>query len=552
MNRAPFTHPGSTTPEPSNPSHFREWIFRILFFLFLFAVFYASPVVKLGDSKYTMLLSEHLLLHGSFRLDRYLWPHVDSRSYPEVPPGEHWPRHFIRLKEHAYYVYPHGTALFTVPLTGLMRLAGWSAIDKNGQYSLEGDKKMQKFAAAFLSAIVCVLFFMTARLLLKPAPSLLLALAGGLTGPLWSTASRSLQSHTWNAVFLAAVLYAILRVETGRGKMRPVLLASLLAGGFYVRPTAWVYIIPLTIWMFFRHRKRIFPFLAAGAFWLALFVVYSWSHFGTLLPTYYRLGTAMSTEFLGKGLQSAMISPSRGLLIYFPAVLIPFLLISLTFRRLHFKALFYAGMAVLLLNLTVISTWWCWWSGGGGTYGARYWTDTVPVFVLMTILGLQAFFDDQKRKEHNPRLSILPRYAFLTAGLFLLLGSGLVINGAGALSKFAGRWNDQPVPIDQNPQRIFDWRHPQFWCAIFPTKISGRIETAGGGPVAGVRISFSQGGGQTSTDAQGFYRKAIGYGWSGKVRPLGKRYRFTPRFREYDRIAKNRSGQDFTCTPLRR
>jgi len=119
-------------------------------FTLTFVVFLASPLTKLGDSKYTMLLSEQLLRHQSFKLDDYFWPKVDSRHYPEVLPGKRLPRHVIRQAKHLYYVYPPGTSLLSVPLVAIMRLFGLSTIQQDGLYNFEDEKLMQKFAASLL------------------------------------------------------------------------------------------------------------------------------------------------------------------------------------------------------------------------------------------------------------------------------------------------------------------------------------------------------------------------------------------------------------------
>jgi len=162
----------------------------LLLFVLAFSIFYASPILKIGDSWYTMLLGEHLLLKKRFSLNEYFWPNVDSSKYPPwVEPVTMLPRHIQSLEEHLYYSYPFGTSLLTVPLIAVMRLTGVSTISENGQYNPRGEEQMQKFAAAFLMALACVVFFSTARLLLNDLWSILIALAGCFGSQVWGTAS---------------------------------------------------------------------------------------------------------------------------------------------------------------------------------------------------------------------------------------------------------------------------------------------------------------------------------------------------------------------------
>ena len=47
--------------------------------------------------------------------------------------------------------------------------------------------------------------------------------------------------------------------------------------------------------------------------------------------------------------------------------------------------------------------------------------------------------------------------------------------------------------------------------------ISGRVRTSNGAGIGGVNLKFSDGGGSTETDNNGFYAKGVSEGWSGTV-----------------------------------
>lgn len=54
------------------------------------------------------------------------------------------------------------------------------------------------------------------------------------------------------------------------------------------------------------------------------------------------------------------------------------------------------------------------------------------------------------------------------AALVVTMVFSIVLNGAGPLSAAAVEWNRYPVPIQQDPYRIFDWSRPHFACALYP------------------------------------------------------------------------------------
>ncbi len=76
--------------------------------------------------------------------------------------------------------------------------------------------------------------------------------------------------------------------------------------------------------------------------------------------------------------------------------------------------------------------------------------------------------------------------------------------------------------------------------------ISGNI-TADGTPLAGVTLTFGDGGDTVVTDKNGDYSYSVAHGWSGTVTPSGEDYGFTPADREYTGITADQTGQDYTA-----
>jgi len=79
--------------------------------------------------------------------------------------------------------------------------------------------------------------------------------------------------------------------------------------------------------------------------------------------------------------------------------------------------------------------------------------------------------------------------------------------------------------------------------------ISGYVRTEGGSGISGVTLSFSNGGGSTTTNSSGYYSKQVPYGWSGTVTPSKSGYTFSPPSRSYSNVTSNQTNQNYTGSP---
>jgi hypothetical protein len=81
-------------------------------------------------------------------------------------------------------------------------------------------------------------------------------------------------------------------------------------------------------------------------------------------------------------------------------------------------------------------------------------------------------------------------------------------------------------------------------------EISGYIRKSDNTPVSSVFIDFSNNGGFTSTNSNGYYSKLIQHGWSGSAVPsFSDGWSFNPSIRNYSNVTSNISNQNFTAIP---
>lgn len=430
-------------------------------FVLTLSIFLFSRIHQVADSEYSMLLSQSLISHGSFTLDAYALPRHEPVWHGYY--FKNGPVYQLEVtRGHLYYHLPPGSSILSTPFVAIFNLFGISAANPDGSYDRRGEVIIEAELAALLMALLSVIFFYTARLLLTVKWSIVVALGGALGTQVYSTASRALWSETWGILLLGVVIFLLVRSEIGKRRFNPVLLASLLSWMYFVRPTFSVHIFAITVYLFIYHRRSMLSFAITGAAWLAMFVLYSWSHFGQLLPNYYRANRLQFGTFW-EALAGNLISPSRGLLIYVPSLFFVAFLLARYRSFLVHQRLVWLSLAIIAGHLVIISSFSHWW--GGHSFGPRFTTGLVPWFVLLCILGVHAML---KWREERVEALSLGWGVQLACGALLLLMSAF-INTRGAASHATWLWNMRPLEIDQHPERLWDWSQPQFLAGILPT-----------------------------------------------------------------------------------
>ena len=420
------------------------------------AVFLASPLRQIADSKFSMLTSESLIHRRTFTLDHYRIPDLAPvQTYGSASNTSLYQIEFAG--GHFYHMYPPGSPVLSAPYVALLNLCGISASHPDGSYNPRGERIIQGSLASLLMGALAAVFFFTARLLLPVAWSAWLALGGALGTQVWSTASRALWTDTWGILLLGVALLCLLADAIGKRSVSPVWLATLLSWMYFVRPTYSIQIIAIALYILIYRRQLFARFALAGAAWCAAFVAFSEYHYGRPLPTYYYLASQLKLDSFLTAFAGNLFSPSRGLFIYVPALLFVVYL-HLRYRRSDAHArLTRLALGVCAAHLLLIACFSPWWSGH--SYGPRYTTGLVPWFVLLGILGVKAMsaWRENERREDDGRR----RQTSLYFGAALLALS-MLVNLRGATASATWRWNLYPQNVDQHPERVWDWRRPQF------------------------------------------------------------------------------------------
>ena len=412
----------------------------------MLVVFFASPVLQMSDSQYSMLTAESIIHNHTPDLSSY-----SIKNYREDLPFDTISGHHAYQLAHTngrlLYGFGHGTSILSIPFVALMDAMGVSPATPDHRYNLAGEVIIEKILAALLMASLVLVFFRTALLMLDWRWSAVVAIGAALGTSVWSTASRGMWAHTWEMMLGGIVVYLLLAGAVRGVSIRPVMLATLVSLMFFVRPNGAIAAVAVGIYILLCYPHELARFATAGVLWLAAFVAYSMRIFGSVVPYYYLSNDphGMGVHFV-QGLYGVLLSPSRGIFIFSP-VLVTVLYLAARYRQ----SLRHAALAILALSMfaaiTIASAahpeWW-----GGNAYGPRLLSDTIPWLVLLAILALAATPSDL-RKLRTPAISI---------GAALLAVS-IVINAYGAVSQATLEWNMIQRPL---PDAMLDWSRPQF------------------------------------------------------------------------------------------
>ncbi len=425
-----------------------------------------SPVSTSFDSRWTVYTAMSLWRHGDTNLDDYPDALRGSGYYALqcVDADGHVRDKAIEpCQGHIYSHFPIGGPALTAPLIiGVVEIlrvlqpllahvhASRPVVEGflRADFDL-GHAVIEMEVASFLLAATAVLIYFIGKRTLSTPRAIFLALLFALATSAYSVGGRALWQHTPSMLLLTIAIYLLLRAED-----RPDLAAWAgvpVALSYTVRPTDGLFVLICTVYVAVRRRQYLVRYLLAATPVAAALLAYNLSIYHALLSPYYRmvvLGFRPAYwPVFGEALAANLISPSRGLFTFTPV----FLFAAWSMIRGKWKT----GLAPWLAGLTLlhwvavsafVQNWWA-----GHSYGPRVFTDLTPVFVLFLI----PYF------ERWTAYGRAQRAAFLALALI-----GFAIHLRGGWSPAVYQWNVSPANVDQYPERVWDWRDPQFLAGL--------------------------------------------------------------------------------------
>lgn len=390
-----------------------------------------------SDGAIALLASQAILEHGTLKLDAY-------RDRPECAYDlDHDYR--ARVQEGSYYYHSFGVPVLCVPFVWVLNRLGFHMLHQEEEF----------FAQNLISALLCGLIFLVlyavCRCFVGWLPGLALA-AGSVAGSsLVSTVATGLWNVGFAVLFLGlALLYLLRRPEEARGGAFYATLFLLVATAFVCRPTAGFFVVALVVFFLVERRR---PAAWVGGLALLLAV-----HFGLLLGIdrvgwllgYYSPRKLLPGGSLVSGLAGTLISPSRGLLVFSPFVILVLVGAIVRFRRWRREGLYWLAVVWIGVQVGVMALREVWW--GGHSYGPRLLAEVmVPIVLLACLLW----------RDLEQRASPLARRGVAGAYSVLALVAVFIHSYQGLFNRATIAWNRLP-DVNQHVEYLFDWRYPQF------------------------------------------------------------------------------------------
>ena len=345
--------------------------------------------------------------------------------------------HTIYLNGRIEYFFPLGPVLLVMPFVAEGNLLGADFTAR------KADWKLQQKLVYGVAVVSLALLYAFSRSAFSRLGSLAAAYGffyGSLLAPTISGAFWSIDSEI---VITGLVILVVWEGQHPICRRLAVLIGVLLFLGFLCRPTFATFILPIFIYLAIKDRRALTYATLVSAAFFAMFVAFSEVHYNSYLPPYY-LASRLSTERAWSALWGLLVSPSRGVLIFCPFLIILAFCAFLVEKRRNSSLLKILALSMLMQFLACIffPKWW-----GGESFGPRTLANFSFLGCVVTIGVIGGL---------PCRINIQAKWS-LAAALLV----GIVVNLPGVLSDYTRLWNEFPDP-GSDQRIVFDWRFPQF------------------------------------------------------------------------------------------
>lgn len=364
-------------------------------------------------------------------------------------------RGYIRVVDgQARSSYPLLPALLAVPGYRIALDLGLIDFDNPSPVRLE---VIGSVTAAALTAFTCALLYLVLAFRWPSVPAAVIAMACGLATPLWSTASQALWSHAPAALFLVVGLgMALVVPRDSRWRSGSLVMSGIFVVlAVFCRQLLVVFPVGLAIglWRSGAPGRHVVMFSGGAAFAVLTMMGVNLLMLDLSLggaAHLYTAGVTVDTHGVADawsgrwaaGLAGVFVSPSRGLLIYMPVVLL-----AAFGARSMWREDTLARYTLVLPTALYIALWAkyaVWW--GGHSFGPRFAADLAVPFALLAAGVLVRWS------------SLLPLGRAATVAALVW---SVAIQGIGATFHPAGDWNGLPRDVDRSHERLWDWRDSQ-------------------------------------------------------------------------------------------
>lgn len=251
---------------------------------------------------------------------------------------------------HLYNFFPFGSSLSSLPFVWLETQVLTKHMKIHSQ-----NRVVQKRIAAVVAVGIFLLLYLIALYYMSSSWSILVALCFWLATSLSSTLGQGLWSHTFAILYTLFSFYFMLKIVLENRNSYWIPLGLTLFMAYLTRPTFALLSVTVVLFLFFSRKKIIALKTALVVFaLLGLLVLYSLSEFDQLLPSYY-MPKRLSSGAFWEALYANMLSPSRGIFVFSPFLLLFFFAFKDSYRMLKANKTLLIVLAWVVAHLVVIS-----------------------------------------------------------------------------------------------------------------------------------------------------------------------------------------------------
>jgi hypothetical protein len=321
-----------------------------------------------GDTVPASLVAVVLLTDGSLRLDRFT-----EVSGPV-------PYFVVRTPRGVASLFPVATGILAAPFMMPAILAPTAP----ARAWIEAAHRQEKYAAALITAAsVAVFVLLCWQLGFNDWLTIGLTLFYALGSQAFNTSSQLLWQHGPGTLFILLAFLCFVRLREHQTRAAAICFALAWAVAVAIRPMNVLLVGPLVAVALYR-----FPRLAAYTLLPAVLtglpvVAYNLYFFGTLVGGYTQHSDSFFITRIGSGVAGLLLSPGRGLFLYFPVAAVALVLAAgrrtWTTDDIARSVLVSVAGAVLLFG--AYEHW-----DAGYSVGPRLMTEVQPL--LLVVLGL--------------------------------------------------------------------------------------------------------------------------------------------------------------------
>jgi hypothetical protein len=364
----------------------------------------------------------------------------DLRAYPELE--KHLGMAILERPDGGWMSrYPPGSALVAMPV-----LAPLAAV-RESVPTTGSMRNLGKLVASLCVAGAVVLFYLVA-LQVAPGGAVLATALFAFGTTLTSVGAQALWTHGPATFWLCLAMWLSLRASqegSGRSPGRSFGAGLALGCAILTRPTTAVFTLSTTGWLLLGRRAKALALTLAGVAIPVLgLLVYNHAVTGNALSGGYGSEASEWDQPFWIGLAGLLIAPSRGLLIYSPALwLVPIGLAAVLMRGVpadrNERTFVLAWSAGAFGQIFLYANWHAW--SGGWSYGPRYLIEALPPLCLLFALAVERLHSRLARHGATALVAVS-----ITIQVFGIFGS-------------TSRWDD--APAGEHGSRFFELHDTQ-------------------------------------------------------------------------------------------